>query len=381
MPPERFSRLLYRLSCAGCLLGFAATLHLAASWAGQANHWLLNGAIAAAAILVSLFALGVFWRLLSGTNRVGGALWLAILAIIALEIVLTLASTVALDPSPRRLWLPDVLYAPWDGWGWPWVPNLIHALYGFLTGLSLCAYLAARLNLAYGLLGLLFCIATPLVFRLSHLAYVDLGLAYYVTASLLCILFFIEDTKQSRWPALAGLSAGFAVAADANGLWAFLFLGLALAYAAARSDEIEGRQRWMPLGLFGFYAVAVFGPWAATGAALPLDSFFAGRDQPASYLEGALNPLLILLLPWAFKGKWREEKTTCFGFALAYILLALFLGNISSRALLPAVPPLVILSVYAVHNIYLRIVHPKLLFAILILLAALNGIYLWNFFN
>jgi len=41
----------------------------------------------------------------------------------------------------------------------------------------------------------------------------------------------------------------------------------------------------------------------------------------------------------------------------------------------------VILLVYAIHNIYLRIVHPKWLFAILILLTALNGIYLWNSFN
>ena len=86
-------------------------------------------------------------------------------------------------------------------------------------------------------------------------------------------------------------------------------------------------------------------------------------------------------MPWAFKGKRREEKRIFFGFALAYFVLALFLGELRSRDLLPAVPPLVILLVYAIHNIYLRIVHPRLLFAVLVLLTAFNGIYLWNSFN
>lgn len=378
MPPGRFSQLAYRLCWAGCLLGFTAALHLPASWIGHANHWLLNGAIGVAAVLASLFALDVFWRLLLGTNKLGAALGLAILAIGVLDVVLSLAPAAARDELTSHLRLLDVLYAPWAGWGWQSAPKLIHGLYGFMTGLLLCAYLAHRLNVVYGLLGLLFYISTPVVLRLSHLAYVGLGLAYYVTASLLCLLFFIEDAKHSRWLVLAGASAGFAMATEPGGLPAFLFLGLALAYAVARSNEIERRQRLLALGLFGFCALAVFVPWTATTAALPLTSLFAGADRPASYLDGALNPLLILFLPWAFKGKWREEKRIFFGFALAYFLLVLFLGDLRGRDLLPVVPPLATLLVYAVHNIYLRIVHPKLLVAILILLTAFNGIFLWN---
>ncbi|OGQ83014.1 MAG: hypothetical protein A3F90_19760 [Deltaproteobacteria bacterium RIFCSPLOWO2_12_FULL_60_19] len=382
MPAERFSELVYRLSWAGCLLGFAATLYLPAAWTGYVNHWLLNGAIAAAAtIFAALFCLVIFARLPSQTNRLGVALWLAILAIVVLEVVLSLVPATARDELTSHLRLPDVLYAPWAGWGWRSVPKLIHGLYSFLTGLLLCAYLAHRLNVVYGLLGLLFYISTPVVFQLSHLATVDLGLAYYVTASLLCVLFWAEDTKQSRWLVLAGASAGFAMATGPNGLAAFLFLALALGYAAASQKEIELPQRLLPLGLCVFCALAVFSPWAATNAALPLKIVFTGADDPARYLDGALNPLLILFLPWAFKGKRREEKRIFFGFALAYFLLALFLGELRSRDLLPAVPPLVILLVYAIHNIYLRIVHPKWLFAILILLTALNGIYLWNSFN
>ncbi len=381
MPPEPFSQVVYRLSWTGCLLGFAATLHLAASWAGHVNHGLLNGAIGAAAtIFAALFCLAVFLRLPSQTNRLGLALWLAVLAIVVLEIVLSLASPTRdeLTPHPQLL---DILYAPWAGWGWRSLPKLIHGFYGFLTGLLLCAYLAHRLNVVYGLLGLFFYLSMPVVFRLGNLATVDLGLAYYVTASLVSIVFFIEDTKQSRWLVLAGASAGFAMATEPSGLAAFFFLAVALAYAAARQKEIELRQRLLPLGLFVFCALAVFSPWAAMNGALSQKIFFAGADNPAGYFNSALNPLLILFLPWAFKGKWREEKRIFFGFALGYFLLAFSLGDLRSRDLLPAVPPLVILLVYAIHNIYLRIVHPRLLFAVLVLLTALNGVYVWNYFK
>ncbi len=91
--------------------------------------------------------------------------------------------------------------------------------------------------------------------------------------------------------------------------------------------------------------------------------------------------MLILFLPWAFKGKWVEEKKLLSGFALFYFLYAFFLTDLRIRYILPIVPPLVILLVYGVHNVYLRIVHPSFLFGGVILLSTLNGVYLWNYFQ
>ncbi len=51
------------------------------------------------------------------------------------------------------------------------------------------------------------------------------------------------------------------------------------------------------------------------------------------------------------------------------------------RYILPIVPPLVILLVYGIHNVYLRIVHPSLLVGAVLLLVALNGVYFWNYFH
>jgi len=136
-------------------------------------------------------------------------------------------------------------------------------------------------------------------------------------------------------------------------------------------------------------------------AALPLRVFFSGeliegllpvqwgsmvaniggRDDSAQYFDGVLNPILILFLPWAFKGKWGEEKKFLFAFAIFFLLYALFLVDLRIRYILPIVPPLVILLVYGIHNVYLRIVHPSLLVGAVLLLVALNGVYFWNYFH
>ena len=80
--------------------------------------------------------------------------------------------------------------------------------------------------------------------------------------------------------------------------------------------------------------------------------------------------MLILFLPWAFKGKWRDEKFTLFTFALGYLAYALFLADLRIRYILPIVAPLVALLAYSVFNIYLRIAKPVYLFVVLIAAAA-----------
>jgi len=116
-------------------------------------------------------------------------------------------------------------------------------------------------------------------------------------------------------------------------------------------------------------------------AALPLRLFFFGRDDNPQYFDGAFSPLLIVLLPWAFKGKWLEEKRVLFGFALLYLAYAVFLVDMRVRYVLLIVPPLVVLFAYGVFNIYLRIRQPAYLFAGLLFFAGLHGYYLFGYFR
>ena len=327
--------------------------------------------------------------------------------------------------------LLEMLFTPWIEWGLDFVPKLIHGLFGFLTGLLLYCYLARRLNALYGLLGFFLFVSTPAILRLSNWGYVDLGLAFYATASLLCILQWAESHEagkaQPRWLVLAGLSAGFAAVTKPNGLLVLLLLFFALAWALGRA-KIGVRHAAVQLAAFVCLAVVPLAPWMArnfvwkgnpffpffssffdriasgggvTGdgatlgiftkrylfygesgwqiIALPLRLFFAGQDDQPQYFDGVLNPMLILFLPWAFKGKWIEEKKILFGFAALQLLFGLFMVELRVRYILPLVPPLVILLVYGIHNIYLRIARPFYLFAAMALLIAMNGLYLWRY--
>jgi len=448
MAQDRFSLLLYRVCLLGGLLGLTATLYFLGGVTGHIGNPLLNAANAVALFLGTLSFLYIFFVLLPDKSRLGFLLWLLILSVLLAEVVLGLVPPVARDELIHHLAMPklylqagrikeipfalhsyhpmllDMLYTPFVKWGWDSIPKLIHGLFGFLTGLLLYAYLAHRLNPIYGLLGFLFFVSIPVVLKLGNLAYVDLGLTFYSTASLLCLLLWVEEVESKQWLILSGVSAGFALATKPNGLLVFLLLFFLLVFILERLGQGKTFTTSGWSVLFLFLAFIPFSPWffknlSQTGnpffpsfvslfggggggepevgilirrqllygeswwqiAALPLRVFFSGQDNHPQYFDGVLNPILILFLPWGFKGKWLAEKRFLFAFALLYFLFSFFLVDVRIRYLLPIVPPLVLLLVYGIHNLYLRLAHPSLLFAVVLFLLAMNGVYLWGYFR
>jgi Dolichyl-phosphate-mannose-protein mannosyltransferase len=454
MMDDRFSVLLFRICLVGCLLGIVATIYFLLGLAGLVGSSLLNLFVAAGLVAASIYCLKTFIGALWETNWIGRFIWLSIFVVIGIEIVLSLVPPTARDELTHHLAIPrlyaragriievpmapysyypmllDMLYMPWVYWGYDSVPKLIHGLFGFLTGLSLYAYLSRRMNTVYGLLGFFFFISVPSVLRLSHWAYVDLGVTFYAIASLLCILRWREEKGAGRWVLLAALLAGFAVATKPNGLVAWLLLFFLFVWVSVRETERGFGRIFTEWILFAAVGALPFLPWFAknwlqTGnpffpllggffpakagvhsgeasyvtlgvfakrellygeswwqiMALPLRLFFFGRDDNPQYFDGVLGPSLILLLPWAFKGKWLEEKKLLISFALLFLFYAVFLVDLRVRYILPIVPPLVILLVYGVFNVYLRIKQPIYLFVILFGFAAFNGYYLWRYFQ
>jgi hypothetical protein len=451
---ERFSRLLWRTSLVGAALGVAATLYFFAGLAGYVASLLPNFFIAAALVGGLLFFLREFLRASGGTFWVGRCLWLAILVIMISTVILCLVPPTARDELTHHLSIPrlyaragriievpmapysyypmllDMFYTPWVYWGYDSVPKLGHALFGYLTGLLLYAYLARRMNAVYGLLGFLVWVSIPSVLRLSHWAYVDLGTVFYTTSALLCLLRWREEKDRRSWLALTGLSAGFAFAAKPNGLVACLLLVLLLAWQLAREPKRGFGKMFSDLALFGVTCALPCLPWlvknwhqtgnpffpllgglfAAKGpaasapalyvslgvftkrellygeswweiAALPLRLFFSGQDDNPQYFDGVLSPLLIVLLPWAFKGKWLEEKAWLFAFAVLYLAYALFLVDLRVRYVLLIVPPLVILLAYGIFNVYLRLKKPAYLIVGLLFFAGYHGFYLYRYLD
>jgi hypothetical protein len=117
--------------------------------------------------------------------------------------------------------------------------------------------------------------------------------------------------------------------------------------------------------------------WQILG--LPLRIFFSGQDDNPQYFDGVLTPIMILFLPWAFKGKWRYEKKLIALFAFGYLLMALFLIDMRIRYILLILPSLVVLLVYGIFNMYLSIKRPGFLLATLLLFVVWHGTFLWRY--
>lgn len=451
---KRFTILLWRTNLTGVLLGAAATLYFITGLAGYVASPFFNFLMAAAVSGAFFFFLREFSRAFGETSWLGRWLWAASFGFLLIAVLLSLVPPTARDELTHHLSIPrlyaragriievpmapysyypmllDMLYTPWLVWGYDSVPKLVHALFGYLTGLLLYAYLARRLNSVYGLLGFLFWISIPLVLRLSHWAYVDLGMVFYTTSAFFCLLRWREEKNRLSWLAFSGLAAGFAVATKPNGLVACLLLFFLLAWQLPK--ERQGRFGAMVSDL-GLFLVAVLLPcvpwlvknWYQTGnpffpllggffaaqgpsvsapshyvslgvltkrellygeswweiAALPLRLFFSGQDDNPQYFDGVLTPILILLLPWAFKGKWLEEKGWLFAFATVYLAYSLFLVDLRARYVLSIVPPLVVLFVYGVFNLYLRLKRPAYLFATLLFFAGYHGYHAYRYFQ
>lgn len=450
---KRFPTLLRQTAGLGCLLGFAATGFFLFGLSGQVNNSWLGYSVLAVVLGAAVFFL-VQWFVIPGkTSGLGRAIWAAAVLFLITEIVLGLLPPISRDELTHHLAIPklytkagriievpmapyayypmllDMLYTPWLSWGYDFVPKLIHGLYGLLTGLLLYAYLAHRMSPVYGLGGFFLFVSTPAVARLSHSGYVDLGITFYTSAALLCLIQWREE-RTCRWLSLGGLSLGFALATKPNGLLAALVLSflfvLNLAKPPRGTPAGIGRavlvfggctllpylpwviKNWLQTGnpffpLFGslfvsgaaapgiavgFGELGVFAKrellydeniWQILG--LPVRIFFSGQDDNPQLFDGVLTPALVCFLPWAFKGKWLEEKKLLGSFALLFLAFALFLVEVRIRYLLPIVPPLVALSLHGVFNLYLRMPRPVYLAAALVMFAAWHSSYLLRYFQ
>jgi hypothetical protein len=449
---ERFSVLLNRTCLVGCLLGVCGTWYFLFGLAGYVSNPWLNFSVVIVLLATAVFFICHFLEILRQTHRLGKIIWAAIFVILIVEIVLGLLPPTSRDELTHHLAIPklyakagriievpiapysyypmliDMLYTPWVFWGYDFVPKWIHALFGFLTGLLLYAYLGGRMNAVYGLLGFFFFVSTPVIARLSHWGYIDLGITFYTTASLLCFLRWRENREALRWLSLAALSLGFALATKPNGLVAALLISFLFLLVIVKPPRKSPGQIGRELLLYGGLMLLPFLPWlaknwfqtgnpffplldhfflqrgpsVAEGASfgglgifvkrelfygenfwqilgLPLRVFFFGRDDNPQFFDGVLTPILIVLLPWTFKGKWLEDKKLLTSFALLFLAYAIFLVDLRIRYILSIVPPLVILAVYGIFNVYLRIKQPVYLFVGLMVFAAWHGVYLWRY--
>jgi hypothetical protein len=101
-------------------------------------------------------------------------------------------------------------------------------------------------------------------------------------------------------------------------------------------------------------------PWWQT-MLIPLRIFFQGKDNRPKQFDGRLNPYLLLLPMFAFFIRTRghptanSERIILLAFAALFIIIAFFKADMRMRYISPAIPPLVILSVLGLRNLFERL--------------------------
>jgi len=92
---------------------------------------------------------------------------------------------------------------------------------------------------------------------------------------------------------------------------------------------------------------------------IPIRIFFQGQDDNPRLFDGKLNPYLVIFPIFAFllrkKGRRpfdQTERAVLLAFSALFILFAFFQADMRIRYVGPAIPPLVILSVFGLNRLF-----------------------------
>lgn len=187
----------------------------------------------------------------------------------------------------------DLLYSIPLALGNDIAPKYIHFLFALLTALLLYRNLDKRLGKMYGLLGALFFLSVPIILKLSITVYVDLGVVFFTTASLLLLLYWAE--RQFPWHPLilAGLCCGLAAGTKYNGLISIVVLTLLvpLMYQRSAPEEQRGNLKAILCTIvFTLATFAAFSPWLVRNAVWTGNPIYPLHNTLIQKLHTALSP-------------------------------------------------------------------------------------------
>jgi 4-amino-4-deoxy-L-arabinose transferase-like glycosyltransferase len=338
----------------------------------------------------------------------------------------------------------DLLYLIPLSFGNDIIPKFIHFSFALLTAWLVFYYLRRRINTIYAMIGTVFFLSIPIIVKLSITVYVDLGLIFFSTASLLLIFKWIESRFSLKYLVFSAVFCGLALGTKYNGLIVFFLLTLFIAYVRSRCtvDKKTGFAGVAASGiLFCAVALLIFSPWMIRNylwtsnpifplynswfnpqtaisqgsldpfsirkllfheswwqmLLLPLRIFFEGQDGSPQYFDGRLNPFLLffpILAFFRFRSdsiKIRNEKKILLAFSILYFAFAFFGTDLRIRYLSPMIPPLVILSVYGmkrmmelsgmVRSLKVQQLGMILVFGVVAFSLCFNGVYIFGQFK
>jgi uncharacterized membrane protein (GlpM family) len=123
------------------------------------------------------------------------------------------------------------------------------------------------------------------------------------------------------------------------------------------SDDNDEEAIKINRGIFTYRSM-IYNETGLEIALLPIRIFFQGKDGDPQYFDGRLSPFLLLLPFFGFyrlkdePEYLRREKKIFLAFSVLFFSFAFFTAVLRVRYISPIIPPLTVLSVFGVINLY-----------------------------
>jgi Dolichyl-phosphate-mannose-protein mannosyltransferase len=287
-------------------------------------------------------------------------------------------------------------------------PKFIHFGFGVATGWLIYFYLKEKFDRNWGLLGMVFFLTTPIVVWLSTTAYIDLGMTFFTTASVLALVKWRDsEYSQFKWFLISSFCMGIAIGSKYNALIAWFIVNMFLVLSFARDTRRQIKALLYGM-LFFILTAFVASPWylknyfqignpfyplfdsffkslnhhpvqdavyrqavEKTGQVsffkmreimygesfwetllIPIRMFFQGKDNSYQYFQGSLNPILVLFSPFVLLNKrYGKDKFLFAFFSVIFIIMAFFFTAKQVRYILPVLPFLAIIAVMGIKEV------------------------------
>ena len=158
----------------------------------------------------------------------------------------------------------DLLYLIPLSFGNEIVPKFIHFSFALMTAWLIFSYLKKRIDTCYALFGVILFLSIPVIIKLSITVYVDLGLYYFSTASLVCLFNWIEKDFKIKHLIYSAIFCGLALGTKYNGLVILFLLTLFVPFIYLRSIQNQTASQVKAVcysAIFMFVSLIVFSPW------------------------------------------------------------------------------------------------------------------------
>jgi hypothetical protein len=273
----------------------------------------------------------------------------------------------------------EMLFVPAFAFGKHSAAKLVHFAF-LLATVPLILQVGRRLQIPGGAslaaAALYFC--APVTGITGTSTYTDAGGVFFTLATFYLLLVW-RDTRDIRYLAPAGITAGFCYAIKFPG-------GLVAVFALIFVVAVERRARWRPLALLAGMAALMAAPWALRSAIMTGDPFapLFNRFFPNPYFHAAMEKDLAVALsslngvPW-----WRVPYELIVGGAFAgtmgpvFFLLPLGLLALGKRAGRLCWLAALLLAAPWLSNTGARFLMPALPFFALVLVMPLPRAALW----